>query len=472
MLNSNLVKQLGEKAQKFGQGHIFRFWEELSYQSQKKLIDQIQSIDFNLMLKLKKNYLDHPKDRFFSGTLEPPKIIPIPKNKQQKQDAEEAKKIGEKLLTEGKVGAILVAGGQGTRLGFNGPKGLFKIGPISGKTLYQLFAERIYELTKKYATNIPWLIMTSETNHQETVDYFSEKDFFGLNLNDIYFFKQGMIPALDTEGLVFLDAKDHIFTNPNGHGGTLYALRDSGCLEEMKRRGIEELFYFQIDNVLIKICDPIFIGYHHQDQADMSLKVVAKRDPYEKVGVVGKVDGGLTVIEYSDLPDSEKEARNPDGSFKYRGGSIAIHVFKREFLEEESSQAKLPYHLAHKKIPFIDKTGKLTQPAVPNGYKFEMFIFDALKDAERAVIMEVDRTKEFSPVKNKRGIDSAKTARRDLVNYYRYMLEETGVKIPSDFSPDKSLIEISANFALDVEDLKKKIDPSKFNVEFPLLLED
>jgi len=472
MLNDNKIKQLREKVQQADQEHIFDFWDELSTASRMKLLTQVESIDFNLLQHLKKQYLDNSQERLFSGILEPPTIINISKTESQKLDAENAKKIGEKLLSEGKVGSILVAGGQGTRLGFEGPKGMFKIGPISGKSLFQLFAENISALNKRYSTLIPWFIMTSETNHQQTIDYFTGNKFFGLNSSDIYFFKQGMTPALNPKGRVFLDAKDHIFVNPNGHGGTIYALRDSGCLEEMKRRRIEELFYFQVDNVLIKICDPIFIGYHRQQEADMSIKVVTKRDPYEKVGVVGKLDGKLKVIEYSDLPGPEMEAQNPDGSLKYGGGSIAIHLFSRKFLEKESSEAKSPYHLAHKKIPYIDETCKLIQPKNPNGYKFEMFIFDALSDARQSVIMEVDRTEEFSPVKNKSGIDSAETAKRDLVDYYRRMLEKAGISMPKDYSADKSLIEISPNFALDADELKQKIESSNIKIKFPLLLSE
>ena len=471
MLASNQVRQLREQAEHAGQGHIFRFWDELSNQSREQLIGQIQSIDFDLLLRLKKEYIENPASRTFSGQLEPPEIIPIPVTDDQQKRAGEATKVGVKLLQEGKVGAILVAGGQGTRLGFDGPKGKFKIMPVSGKTFFQLFAEKIAALNKKYDCTIPWFIMTSEANDLETRDYFLEHNFFDLNPEDIYFFKQGMIPALDGKGRVFLEAKDHVFTNPNGHGGTIYALRSSGCLDEMKRRGLEELFYFQIDNVLIKICDPIFLGYHRQAQADMSLKVVSKNDPQEKVGVVGRVDGKLMVVEYSDLSKADMEARNAEGALKYRGGSIAIHVFKREFLEQESEGAKLPYHLAFKKISHIDENGDLVDPDQPNGYKFEMFIFDALLDAERAVIMEVDRAEEFSPVKNMTGVDSAATAKIDLVNYYRRLLEQAGIAFPADFSPEKTLIEISPLFAEDAEDVKQKINVNEFKLKFPLLLE-
>lgn len=465
------VSQLFEKAKHAGQGHIFRFWDELSLQRQNKLIEQIQSIDFDVLLRLKREYLDNPHNTSFSGELEPPEIISIPATDEQKKQAAKAKEVGENLLREGKIGAILVAGGQGSRLGFDGPKGKFQIMPITGKTLFQLFAEKIAALNKKYDCRIPWFIMTSEANDQETRDYFSEYNFFDLNPGDIYFFKQGMIPALDGKGKVFLGTKDHIFTNPNGHGGTIYALRNNGCLDEMKKRGVEELFYFQIDNVLLKMCDPVFIGYHRLAKAEMSLKVIPKRDPQEKLGVVGKMDGKLMVVEYSDLSEADKEARNPDGMLKYRGGSIAIHVFKREFLEQESEGAKLPYHLAFKKIPHIDENGNMIDPETPNGYKFEMFIFDALQDAERAVIMEVDRSEEFSPVKNMTGVDSAATAKIDLINYYRRMLEQADFVFPPDFSPEKFLIEISPLFALDAADLKKKIDIENFELKFPMLLD-
>lgn len=465
-MNDNMIKQLKEKANKYGQGHIFRFWDDLSLQRQERLAEQVQKIDFELLNNLKKKYILNKQNNEFQGELEPPEIIPIPVTEEQKRDAEEAKKTGESLLSSGKVAALLVAGGQGSRLGFDGPKGLFKIGPISQKSLFQLHAEKISALQKKYGSVIPWFIMTSETNHEETVDFFQHNNFFGLDEKDIYFFKQGMIPALDEDGKVFLDAKDHVFTNPNGHGGTLNALRDNGCIDEMKRRGIEEIFYFQIDNVLIHICDPVFLGYHRRKKADMSAKVVSKRDPQEKVGVVGRMNGKLTVIEYSDMPDADKEARTADGSLKYRGGSIAIHVFNLKFIENEISQAKLPYHLAHKKISYVDEHGHFIEPSEPNGYKFEMFIFDALQDAEEAVIMEVDRKKEFSPVKNKDGADSAKTARQDLINYHKDMLRQIGVDIPDDGGP----IEIDAEFALDADDLKQKLDLTQLNVEFPLYL--
>ncbi len=466
MLNNNLVEQLKKIAKSAGQEHIFHFWNELTPNSKKKLIQQILTIDFNLMNKLKNNYLDKSDKKLFDGELEPIAIIPIPATDQQKKEAERAKKEGDKLLADGKIAALLVAGGQGTRLGFNGPKGEFPAAPISGKSLFNMHADKILTLNRKYNTNIPWFIMTSEMNHKETVQYFEENGYFGLNADDVFFFVQKMIPAMDEKGHFFLDAKDHIFCNPNGHGGTLFALKENSCLEEMKKRGIEEIFYFQVDNVLIKICDPYFIGYHHLTKAEMSAKVISKEDPYEKVGVVGKLNGKVSVIEYSDLPKSAMEARNLDGKLKYRGGSIAIHLIRRNFVEKiTESDVSLPYHVAHKKISCLDKYGDFIEPGSPNGYKFEMFVFDALPYTKNSVILEIAREDEFSPIKNAKGKDSAATAKRDLMNYYGRMMKEAGVEIP--FDAHNNLIgnlEISPLFAFDANELKTKLEKNfKFN---------
>jgi len=460
MLNNNMVEQLKKKATNAGQGHIFRFWNELTPVNKTKLVQQIETIDFELMKKLKNKYIDKSGKQLFKSELEPIEIIPIPITDQQKQKAEHAKKIGEQLLAEGKVAALLVAGGQGSRLGFNGPKGKFAAGPISGKTLFNMHADKILAMNRKYNTTIPWFIMTSTMNHDETIQYFEVNKYFGLNANDVFFFVQKMIPALDEDGRFFLDAKDHIFCNPNGHGGTLFALRDNNCLDEMKKRGIEEIYYFQVDNVLVKICDPYFIGYHHLEKAEMSAKVISKEDPYEKVGVVGKLNGKVSVIEYSDLPKSAMVARNPDGNLKYRGGSIAIHLIRRDFVEKiTESDLSLPYHIAHKKISYFDKDGNFIEPDSPNGYKFEMFIFDALPYTKNSVILEIAREEEFSPIKNAKGSDSAETAKRDLMNYYGRMLQQAGFEIP--FDSNNNLIgslEISPLFALDADELKEKIE--------------
>ncbi len=455
-----------------GQGHVFRFWDELTESSRQKLLSQLAKIDFDLLEYFYMHLIKNSNVKSHQLSLEPVECITLPKSQEEEQKFARAREVGEQALREGRVAAFLVAGGQGTRLNFPGPKGKFPITPVKNKSLFQLHAEKILALSRKYGKTIPWYIMTSATNHDETVEFFAANHYFGLNSPDVYFFQQAMVPALDENGRLILDAKDHIFTNPNGHGGSLSALKESGALDDMRRRGIDLIFYFQVDNVLVKICDPVFLGFHLTEQAEMSAKVVAKEDPLEKVGVFGRINGRVGVIEYSDLSDEEKVARNPDGSLKYRWGNIAIHVLNVEFVEKENRGGlRLPWHRAYKKIPYLDEQGQLIYPEEPNGYKFETFVFDALGDAERCVILEVKRKEEFSPVKNARGVDSPETARRDMVNLFGSWLEKCGVKVPRDRDQNViGSIEISPLFALEFEDLQKKID-SNFKFTDPLYLE-
>ncbi len=465
-------RSVKEQFETAGQGHVFRFWEELDEEARKHFLEQLKKIDLNLVTQLVKEFVKNPHKAKFKGELEPADVIPIPQTPEQQQQAEEARKAGEAVLRAGKVGLILVAGGQGSRLGFPGPKGAFPITPVKNKTLFQWHAEKIRALEKRYSTTLPWYIMTSESNDAETRTFFEKNHFFGLRQDQVFFFVQDMLPAVDANGKIILDRKDHVFTSPNGHGGTLLALRKSGALDDMKKRGIEQLFYFQVDNVLVKIADPVFIGYHVQANAEMSSKVIPKKHPFEKLGVIGVLGGKLSVIEYSDLSEEDAVATNPDGTLKYNAGSIAIHMFRRDFLEAETKKGtKLPYHMAHKRIPFVDENGHRVEPEEPNGYKFETFIFDALRDTTRSVVMEVRREEEFSPVKNKTGDDSPETARRDLTDLFGRWLEAAGVTIPRDAQGHViGRIEISPLFALDAAELAAKIDPSTISFAGELYL--
>lgn len=453
-------QKLIDQVYEYQQEHIFRFWNELSDDAQRNLLQQISEIHFGQIQHFQK-LVAQSESVVADKKLEPADYIPIPQTEKQLEEAAQACQIGERALQEGRVAAFLVAGGQGTRLGFDAPKGVFPISPIKEKSLFQLHAEKILARSRRYGKTIPWYIMTSESNHQATVDFFEQNEFFGLNPDDVMFFRQEMVPALDPDGKLILDRKGHIFTNPNGHGGSLSALKHSGALQDMRNRGIDLIFYFQVDNVLVNIADPVFLGYHLQKDAEMSAKVVAKTDPREKVGVLGYIDGRLGVIEYSDLPAAQQEARSPDGSLKFSAGSIAIHVLNVEFVEKENEGGlRLPWHVAHKKIPFMDQKGNRIEPDEPNGYKFETFVFDALADATEAVILEVARKEEFSPVKNADGVDSPATARRDMINLYGKWLEQAGVRVPRDQEGNVSgVIEISPLYALDQEELASKIDP-------------
>lgn len=455
-----------ENAKSAGQEHLLQHWHNLSPAGQQQLLRQISDIDFQLINDIYLNLIRQNETTPAHLTLEPAEVISLAHQTAHPEECDAMRAAGADLLRRGQVAAVLVAGGQGSRLGFEGPKGAFVFGALSGKSLFQLHAEKILAMSRRHHAAIPWYIMTSLANHEETKAFFAQHRFFGLPPNDVFFFQQGMMPAIDEDGKIILEAPDSIFMNPDGHGGTLQALAKSGALADMRRRGIAEIFYFQVDNVLLHICDPLFIGYHATAQAEMSAKVCGKRDPHEKIGVIGKKDGRLTVIEYSDMSDADKEMRNPDGSLKYNSGSIAIHMLRVDFVSRlVESRQRLPWHIAHKKIPFINAAGELIKPEQPNGYKFETFIFDALGDARHSVVLEVNRHLEFSPIKNDTGVDSPETARRDYYDLYAGWLEQCGIKVPRDGEGrPRTKIEISPLFALEAQELARKL-PADFKLE-------
>jgi UDP-N-acetylglucosamine/UDP-N-acetylgalactosamine diphosphorylase len=446
-------KQYQEKIEKiyhYKQEHIFQFWHQLKKKQRINLLIQISKLDFErlsacIQLAKIKNRKHKPLN------LAPIDFITLARRKKEDHTA---LKIGEDYLSKGKIAAVLVAGGQSTRLGYDDPKGMYPITPIQKKTLFQHHAEKILALNKKYHVQIPWYIMTNEENDTATIEFFRKNNYWNHKETDIFIFTQDMIPAVDLNGRLILDAPDHIFMNPDGHGGIIKALFKSQAIEDMKRRGIEYLFQFQVDNMLINICDPLFLGYHIQANSDMSNKVLRKRDPQEKIGIICKINGKSGVVEYSDLSKEDKYATDRDGSLKYWAGSIAIHLLSLEFIEREQSYFhNMPHHIARKKIPFIDQSGNLITPAKENGIKFETFIFDALMMAKNSISLEVKREEEFSPLKNKKGEDSIFTVRRDVCNLYGSWLEAAGYKIPLDKNGNVSIkLEISPLYALNQQE--------------------
>jgi UDP-N-acetylglucosamine/UDP-N-acetylgalactosamine diphosphorylase len=451
---------LRARAAAHGQEHVFRFFDELDQSGKAAFLEQLDRIDFDLMDRLLRECVVTPPAAP-AGDLAPAPIVRIPRTEEDRREEARAREAGEALLREGKVAALLVAGGQGSRLGFDGPKGAFVIGPVSRRTLFQLHAEKIRALARRHGMPIPWYVMTSESNHQATIDELARHDFHGLDRGDIRFFQQEMLPAVDREGKFLLESKGRVFTSPNGHGGSLKALHDSGSLADMRARGIELVFYFQVDNPLVVMCDPVFIGRHALARAEISSKVVRKAGWQEKVGVIGLRGGKLTVIEYSDLPEADAKATLSDGSLEYWAGSIAIHVLSAGFVERlNRGSFRLPYHIAEKAIPFVGEDGTVVKPGKKNGIKFETFVFDALEAAAGAVTMEVERREEFSPVKNATGDDSPETARRDLTALYLRWLEEAGASIARE--ADGSFhghVEVSPLTALDGAELAKRVKP-------------
>lgn len=374
------------------------------------------------------------------------------------------RQAGDDMLARGHVAVLLVAGGQGTRLGFDKPKGMFPIGPITNKSLFQIHAEKVFALSRRYGKPVPLLIMTSPATHDDTISYFEENRYFGLPKSEVYFFQQGTMPAVDlATGRLLLEKPGVLFTSPNGHGGTLTALADSGLLDDLRQRGIRSIFYFQVDNPLVKVADPAFLGRHRATGSEASSKAIEKAYPAEKMGVLSLIDQRCGIIEYSDMPEELLEATDPEGKLLHRAGSPAIHIFDVDFLARiTQGSTRLPYHLARKKVPCLDADGKPIDPAKENALKFELFIFDALPLADRWLVLEALRSEEFSPVKNADGVDSPATAKRDLSNLAGDWLERAGVMVPRDAKGNVAVpLEVSPTFALDHHELAARVGPNR-----------
>ncbi len=441
------------------QEQLLQFADELNENQLQELIAQISQLDFDQLDELINKYvLNQPKIEI-PGTIESPPVYPLQPDGKLKALYEKALTLGNELISAGKVAAFTVAGGMGTRLNIKGPKGNVAVTPIRKKTLFAVFAESIAAWQKRLNCIIPWYIMTSPANHQATVSSFETNSYFGLNPKDVMFFPQGTMPSFDdSTGKILLANKHQLALSPDGHGGSLRALHRSGALQDMKTRGVEMLSYFQIDNPLVHVIDPLFVGLHALEDAQMSSRSVIKCHPLEKVGNFALVDGKVAVIEYIDLPDELAHKKLPDGRLMFEAGSIAIHMINRKFVEKLNEHGfSLPWHRAHKKVPHINPQGRLVEPTEPNAIKLETFVFDALPLADKSIILQLDRQEQFAPVKNATGTDSLESSIQLQINRAARWLEQAGVKLPrkADGTPD-AIIEISPLFALDPEELKQK----------------
>jgi len=421
------------RVEEAGQGHVLRFWDSLSREGRGRLLCDLAGVDWDELARLVEEHLVHRRPHELPPDLEPAPFIPLPRSEAEAADRRRAAERGEALLAAGQVAAVVVAGGQGTRLGYDGPKGCFPIGPVSGHPFFRLFAESLLAARRACGAAIPWYIMTSDANDRATQDFFEAHNYFDLPRADVRIFRQGMMPAVDFQGKLLLAERDRLALSPDGHGGSLRALARAGMLADMARRGIEFISYFQVDNVLVPPIDPVFLGYHAARRCEMSAKMARKRDPKEKIGAFAVSRGRLRVIEYIDLPDDLATARDPrTRELRFDAGSIAIHILGRRFVERLTADGRfaLPFHRAEKKIPCVDGNGRPVNPAESNGVKFETFVFDALPLAERTTVLEIDRAEEFSPVKNADREDSPATARRDMVRRAAAWLEQAGVEVP------------------------------------------
>nr|XP_018902053.1 PREDICTED: UDP-N-acetylhexosamine pyrophosphorylase [Bemisia tabaci] len=420
------------------QSHILQFWDNLSDIEKEELLKDIKSTN-----------VPEATSYFQSSiaTLEETKKLddlmqPIPSHlygavsRTSSEDLELYENIGLESISNGQVGVLLLAGGQGTRLGVTYPKGMYDVGLPSHKSLYQIQAERIRKLcelaeerTGKYGT-ITWFIMTSEHTKEPTLEFFKKHNFFGLNKNDVILFEQGMLPCFTLDGKIILDNRSKISKAPDGNGGIYRALQDNGLLRVMETRGIKYLHAHSVDNILVKVADPIFIGYCIHKKADCGAKVVEKSSPTEALGVICSVNGKFQVVEYSEITLETAMKQDDDGKLTFRAGSICNHFFTTDFLRNVATkfESDLKLHIAKKKIPFVSSNGQRCIPDKPNGIKMEKFIFDAFQFSDHLVVWEVSRDEEFSALKNadSAGKDCPKTAIKALYRLHKKFLEEAG----------------------------------------------
>jgi UDP-N-acetylglucosamine/UDP-N-acetylgalactosamine diphosphorylase len=446
-----------------GQSRVLRFFDSLPEDGKRKLTSQLQALDLGSVAELVETHVKEKGHLPLPQHIEPVKAYPREPGAEHRQLYHEAELRGRELLKQGKIGAFLVAGGQGTRLGYDGPKGEFPVTPIKQKPLFEVFAEQLLAHSRDAGVPIAWYVMTSDINDAATRDFFKKHGHFGYEPANIFFFEQGMMPAFSMSGEMLLADRDSLALSPDGHGGSLRALDKSGALADMRRRGIEHLSYFQVDNPIVHCIDPLFLGLHDLTGSEMSSKTIPKASALEKVGNFVVADGVVQVIEYSDLPESLALQTNSDGSLRFNAGSIAIHALRVSFVDRlnHGGRLKLPWHRAEKKVAFVDDVGKVIKPDKPNAVKLEQFVFDAIPLAKNAIVYTTDRAEEFSPVKNAEGIDSPATCRRDQIRRAVRWLQSAGVEVPQKQGEPDAVLEISPLFATSAAQLATRPLPTR-----------
>jgi UDP-N-acetylglucosamine/UDP-N-acetylgalactosamine diphosphorylase len=478
--------ELTSRLSHHGQEHAILFWDTLTGADQHALAEQLNAVDLEELAALYKGDVDQPDWHELARKAEPPVAMRLADRRSGQGGGlgvtpAEAKKLGKAALDSGKVGVLLVAGGQGSRLGFEKPKGMFPIGPVSDATLFQIHLEKAVALAKRHGVGVPVYLMTSPVTHEDTIEFLDANDRFGLAEDDLFIFCQGTMPAVDmATGKVLLAEKGKLFLSPDGHGGTIAALasfknaKGEGAIDHMRRRGVENLFYLQVDNPLVPIGDAELIGYHLATKSELTSVAVAKQEPKDKLGNFVMVDGKLCVIEYSDFPDDVAEVTEANGGLRYWAGSIAVHVFGVAFLERMLAlKDALPFHIAKKKVPHVslnpNEQGALVDPQDNNALKFERFIFDLLPQAARPIVVEYGEEEIFAPLKNAPGApkDTPEYVQRFLSNQHRGWLEAAGAKV----SPDAA-VEISPLWALDAEGVVERVAEKPLAIEKATYLRD
>ncbi|KAJ2706639.1 UDP-N-acetylglucosamine pyrophosphorylase [Coemansia sp. IMI 203386] len=426
-----------------GQDHVFKFFNDLDDEAAAVFFEQLSNIDIarcneffdltvrNAQTSKEDDVLEPLPSESFSSTLP---------SSSSAEDQDKWREEGMRLIRGNKVAVILLAGGQGTRLGSSGPKGCYNIGLPSEKNLFSIQADRIRRLQTiaGEGVTIPWLVMTSGPTSVATQKAFADNSYFGLNADDVFFFNQGVLPCFDTEGKILLESAGRVAVAPDGNGGIYEALRLSGALDWLQARGVEHIHSYCVDNCLVRVADPVFIGYAVLRGAECGALVVPKKSWDESVGVICKRNGKYAVVEYSEITTETAQLTRPNGDLAYNAGNICNHYYSLEFLQKRvpEIEAKLEHHIARKKIAHVDDNGEVVRPTKPNGIKLERFVFDVFPFVDKMAILEVDRAEQFSPLKNApgTGVDCPETSRSDLISQCIRFAEAAGatVQMPAD----------------------------------------
>ena len=395
-------KELFDRLEEHGQEHIIEAYKKLDAAGKEKLAAQVEKIDWSIVAMA--GHGDLAQER---GKLEPLSALEVSEIEKNRAKYET---LGLDAIRAGKVGAVLLAGGQGTRLGSDGPKGKYNIGLTKEVFIFERLIRNLSDVTDKAGCYVPLYVMTSDKNNDETIAFFEEKNYFGYPKDYVLFFKQEMAPSVDFNGKLYMEAPDSLSLSPNGNGGWFYSMAVTGVLKDVKARGVEWLNIFAVDNVLQRIADPVFVGATLDSGCVSGAKVVRKAEPMEKIGVLCLEDGRPSIVEYYEMTEEIINSRNADGELSYNFGVILNYLFRVDKLEEIMS-AKMPVHVVEKKFPYINEKGEVIKPETPNGYKFELLVLDMIHLFENCLSYEVVRDYEFAPIKNKTGVDSVDSAR-------------------------------------------------------------
>ncbi len=466
---SDEQQQIVTRLEEEGQQHVLRWLGELTDADRASFLKQLAGLNFDRLRELA-DLLNRPAEALSFADVEPAPVERLPVTDAERARETGVAEVGRKALADDRVAALTVAGGQGTRLKFDGPKGIYPITPVLKKSLFQFHAEKILAARRRYGCRMPWLIMTGPSNHTQTAEFFARQDSFGLGADSIHLFPQQTNPILDARGRLLLEEKGQLLVGPDGHGGLFEALARSGLLSLLEEAGLDLISCFQVDNPLVTVADERFLGHHIQKEAEFSCKVIPKRGPAEGLGVAVLRSGHPAIVEYVDLPRETASERTAGGELRYLYGSIAVHVINTAFARQVAEGTPpLPWHLARKQYDVINEAGEKA-PCGPDGcFKFEGFVFDCLSQASGCAFVEVDRRSEFAPVKNAEGEDSPASARAMMRSTWIGWLREVGTDV-TVFEDPATQIEIGPVFAASAEELRARL-PAGWRPSPPVVLD-